>query len=98
MSQHMPVLAPRPARQPHAPGCRCDLCEHTRRIVTAVLDRVDYIRDIADDDEAAHRAEDRLYREVLDWIATGQIDLDAAPDVAAFALESGNIRFGRWCA
>lgn len=54
------------------------------------------ISQIAGDDEAAHSEEDRLYEEVLRWVA------GFAPepfcDLAREALKTKQIAFERWCA
>ena len=61
-----------------------------------VTKRVQKIRDCAGDDEAAHSYEDSLYADVLQAIATD--DLDESPQVfAAAALEAELIEFERWC-
>lgn len=55
------------------------------------------IRTVAHDDEAAHSAEDRLWRGVLAATAKG-LHEDDADDLCAAALETSNIKFARWCA
>lgn len=54
------------------------------------------ISGIADDDEAAHSAEDRLYRTVLEAIATGACSDPQA--CAAAALKTAAMDFSRYCA
>lgn len=61
-----------------------------------VRNAVQHIRDIASDDEAAHGAEDELYRHVLEAIAGGWCEDPA--ECAREALETRNIEFERWCA
>lgn len=63
-----------------------------------VRDRLDHIRRIAGDDEAAHSAQDALFREVLTAIATGTGSLRNARRLAADALTVDDIRFERWMA
>lgn len=48
--------------------------------------------------EAAHSAEDALYMNVLRTIAAGRNDREDAAALAAFALQSRNIDFPRYCA
>lgn len=58
--------------------------------------RVEQIRKIADDDEAAHSNEDRLRHDVLQAIADGTaVDPIAC---AKAALLTSEIEFCRWCA
>jgi hypothetical protein len=65
---------------------------------TDVRERLDEIRRIAGDDEAAHGAQDALFREVLTAIATGTGSLRNARRIAADALTVDEIEFGRWMA
>jgi hypothetical protein len=63
--------------------------------VEEVLRRVKAIRDIAEDDESAHIAEDSLYEDVLTAIATGKC---LGPEACArAALKTKALRFSRWC-
>ncbi len=58
--------------------------------------RLERIRKLADDDEAAHIGEDQLWLDVLEFIATGE-----CPDPTAFAIcaiQTRSIEFARWCA
>lgn len=57
---------------------------------------VERIRDIADDDEAAHGAEDDLWERALRTIASGETDDPAA--LAAAAPKTKTVEFQRWCA
>lgn len=63
---------------------------------TDVQKRVDYIRSIAADDEAAHAAEDGMRADVLLAIAesrcTNPIECDR------LALTTDDVEFARWCA
>lgn len=60
------------------------------------LDRaVAHVRAIADDDEAAHIAEDKLYTEVLRHIAANA--LEPWSRIATQALKTKDIQFERWC-
>lgn len=61
-----------------------------------IRSRVEKIRDMADDDESAHCAEDRLWQEVLEAIANGTATDPAA--CAEVALETRDIDFSRWYA
>lgn len=58
---------------------------------------VERIKDIADDDEVAHGSEDELREAVLKAIANG-LPADEAQALARIALQTGEIRFSRWCA
>jgi hypothetical protein len=57
-----------------------------------VRDRVEKIRAIADDDEAAHHQEDQLHQDVLTHLAA------QGHNIAAEALRTIAIDFARWCA
>ncbi len=61
-----------------------------------VIARVTAIRAMKSDDEAAHAAEDALYRDVLKAIAEG--DAEEPAGVARIALSSQRIKFKRHCA
>lgn len=63
-----------------------------------VRHEVDRIASIADDDESAHSAEDRLHKDVLGAIANGSIKPHDAAAFAGLALETTRIDFARWCA
>ena len=63
--------------------------------VDDVRRRVEEIRAIAGDDEAAHSDEDSLHELVLRAIADGAPN---AAELAAEALKTGEIKFARWCA
>ncbi len=57
---------------------------------------LNYIKQIAYDDEVAHSREDKLHQAVLSYIAEGKI---VDPMLCAkLALTSQNIEFARWCA
>ena len=58
-------------------------------------ERVESIRSIRGDDEAAHSAEDRFRADVLEAIANGS---PHAVELARIALTTGEIDFARWCA
>jgi hypothetical protein len=60
-----------------------------------VWKRVEEIRRLANDDEAAHSAEDRLYVDVMQSIADGSCEDPSA--CAAAALKTLEIDFERWC-
>ena len=61
-----------------------------------VVNQLKYIRRIANDDEAAHAAEDSLHKDVLKAISEGTA---SDPKLCArFALLTANIDFNRWCA
>lgn len=57
---------------------------------------VEHVREVQGDPEAAHEAEDLLFREVLLAIATGQCEDPKA--CAAEALKTRRLGFRRWCA
>lgn len=62
----------------------------------SIQQEVERIREIKDDDEAAHSAEDTLYFEFIDYIRThGPEDLAA---MAKAVLTTQDISFERWCA
>ncbi|MCR4352197.1 hypothetical protein FO510_05415 [Bacillus pumilus] len=61
--------------------------------VDEVRERVEVIRQIAFDDEAAHCKESELYSEVLTAIAKGA---DSPDKLAAEALKTEKIEFFRW--
>ena len=61
-----------------------------------VIQWVEEIRKIADDDEAAHSSENRLYEEVLGAIARGYCDDPAG--CAAEALKTQGCKFPHYCA
>ncbi len=61
-----------------------------------VIARVTAIRGLKSDDEAAHAAEDNLYRDVLTAIAGG--DAEEPAGVARIALGTQRIKFKRHCA
>lgn len=63
--------------------------------VEDVRARVEMIRALAYDGEAAHSDEDALREDVLRAIADGADDPAA---LAAAALITSEIRFARWCA
>ena len=50
---------------------------------------------VVGDDEAAHALEDEIHREVLSHIAANEGD---HRELAASALSTRDIEFGRWCA
>lgn len=60
--------------------------------------RVERIRRMAGDDEAAHGAEDEFREEVLKVIASGQVTEHTAQELAQIALSTSEIAFARWCA
>lgn len=63
---------------------------------TEVLRRIELIAAIAQDEEKAHQAEDRLRFEVLHAIAYGYCEDPRA--CAKAVLTTGDIEFPRWCA
>lgn len=60
--------------------------------------RVESVRRLAGDDEAAHSMEDGLHQEVLAAIATGAIAPGDAAACAQEALATRLLQFERWCA
>jgi hypothetical protein len=60
-----------------------------------VRNRVEAIRAMANDDEGAHAAEDRLHVDVLTALAEGA---RGGKLLAAEALKTRDIDFERWCA
>lgn len=64
--------------------------------VEEIESEVERIRGMAGDDEAAHGAEDDLWRRVLEYIATGKAD--DPQHLALEALGTTKIEFQRWCA
>lgn len=63
--------------------------------VDEIKKRVQKIREMSDDDESAHSAEDALYTSVLYAIANGA---DDPAELAREAIKAGDISFSRWCA
>ena len=59
--------------------------------------RLDELRNIADDPEAAHGREDELMRDFIRHVATVAPDTECG-QMAALVLMSSNIRFSRWYA
>lgn len=57
--------------------------------------RIMKIREMADDQETAHKAENELHRDVLRAIAMGAQN---AAHLAELALTTADIRFPRWYA
>lgn len=57
--------------------------------------RVEEIRTLAGDDEAAHAAEDQLYHDFVFFVAMREGPHRA---IAAEILKTGKIKFSRWCA
>ena len=55
--------------------------------------RIEYINQIADDDETAHGEEDDLWKDVLFAIANGQED---PQELAKAAIQTITIEFERW--
>lgn len=66
--------------------------------VEDVKRRVEEIRQMSGDYEAAHAAEDHLHQEVLGAIAGGARDGRLAQELAGEALKSTLIDFPRYCA
>ncbi len=64
--------------------------------VVDIMDRVNFIKECASDDEAAHVYEDTLHQDVLRAIAKGECDNPASCAMAA--LMTLKINFDRWCA
>lgn len=57
--------------------------------------RLQEIRRISHDDEAAHSCEDSLLIEFIEYVVTRGGDLGA---MAAKVLEVADVEFNRWCA
>lgn len=62
-----------------------------------LLDRIEEIRKLAGDFEAAHAKEDELHQEVLRLIASKEIKGAAVRVYARMALETLHIEFERYC-
>jgi hypothetical protein len=62
----------------------------------AVQARIDTIREVRHDDEAAHTLEDALWYDVLLAIAAGECS--DPTECARMALTTREIDFARWCA
>lgn len=60
-----------------------------------VRQRVEAIKAVMRDDEAAHSMEDELWRDVLKAIAAGATN---AAELAAEALKTQELNFSRWYA
>ena len=65
--------------------------------VAEILARVEVVRALARDDEAAHGEEDRLREKVLEAIAKGD-HAEPADALARAVLKTSDIDFARWCA
>lgn len=63
-----------------------------------VAAEVERIRGMAGEPEAAHGAEDALYRRVLEAIARVEVFGDEAVRCAQYALFTSQLDFPRWCA
>jgi hypothetical protein len=64
--------------------------------IEEIRKKVQRIKDMRGDPEAAHGAEDSLYQSLLEAIADGQVENPA--EAAKEALYAQNIEFPRWCA
>ncbi len=60
--------------------------------------RVDVIRSMTDDNEAAHLSEDSLWNDVLQAFADGRVDSEEVSAVALEALAVREIDYDRWYA
>ena len=58
--------------------------------------RVNDLKEMIGDAEAAHSAEDKLYRDFLEAIAAGDLAGDEAVKVAKVVLKTKKIDFPRW--
>ena len=63
-----------------------------------ILQRIESIKQIKDNDERAHSAEDRLRADVLLEISRGHMDAGDMAELASLALSTSEIDFCRWCA
>lgn len=61
-----------------------------------VQEEVEYIKTIAGDDEAAHGAEDYLWSQVIEAIATNRLSGSDAQRAALYALQTRDVKFSRW--
>ncbi len=66
--------------------------------ISDVQDQVAAISKIHRDGEAAHCAEDKLYRDVLQAIADRDTGGARPADLALAALQASRIKFARWYA
>lgn len=64
--------------------------------VEQVRKQVEFIKSVAEDDEAAHSYEDELHQQVIQAIAAGKCENPR--ELALEALATRNIKFARWCA
>lgn len=74
---------------------RRELLEDSNMTIDEVRERVEEIKAIRGDDEAAHGREDELWEDVLSFIS-GTAGLPAV--LAVEALKTRDIAFARWCA
>ncbi len=58
--------------------------------------RVEEIRALAGDADAAHTAEDALRRDFIKWVSEGEAT--NAQEIARMILSTDDIDFPRWCA
>ena len=59
---------------------------------------VAHVEAIQDNDEEAHREEDKLREGALQSIASGAFTMEECAELAAAALRTSRLRFSRWCA
>ena len=59
--------------------------------------RIDDIREVAGDDEAAHSREDELYADFIAFVAKEPMSWGLA-DKAKLVLSTRDLKFERWCA
>lgn len=71
-------------------------CKMSTLTLAEIKAEVAHIKEIATDDESAHGAEDRLYREVLAHIGLHSTDAEAR-EMARAALFTQDIEFARRC-
>jgi hypothetical protein len=64
--------------------------------IEEIRKKVQTIKDMKSDPEAAHGAEDSLYQDLLEAIAASQVENPA--EAAKEALYAQSIEFPRWCA
>ncbi len=63
-----------------------------------IKSRIKNIREIANDDESAHSAEDELHLDFIKYVATLSEHLPELAAKAKLVASTEDIRFCRWCA
>ena len=68
----------------------------TNMTIELIQQRIQYIKENANDDEVAHSCEDYLRREFIEYVAT--LDIPSLAEKAKLVLTTTEIDFERWYA